>query len=207
MVQGSSLSYVTTIRRYLLQNRHYTSDPPPWHRLRYRVSTTVRSVADKMEERSPVSVAEAVGKLVFVAAAFVAIFVLYVFLADKPFGIQIATIITYTGSIFCLVFFRWRWLNEAYSLRTKQVRQQLPRLMAIHLAFLLSILVVLTAGLLARPRLPNYWVVERGAKHETLFVDALGLFCIVAGVTQVFISRSILRRSLDVEKDQPEIKH
>src|ERR1022692_3611231 len=143
------------IRGLLLINRHYTSDPPPWHRLRYRMSTTVRSVADKMEERSPVSVAEAVGKLVFVAAAFVAIFVLYVFLADKPFGIQIATIITYTGSIFCLVFFRWRWLNEAYSLRTKQVRQQLPRLMAIHLAFLLSILVVLTAGLLARPRLPN----------------------------------------------------
>ncbi len=145
---------------------------------------------------SRVSIAEAIGKFVFICVGLVVALALYIVLGERPFGIQIATLIAYTGGVFCLVFFRWRWLHEAYSLRKKEVQQQIPRLLAIHAAFLAFLFAVLTFAFFVRPHLPSYWLIERGVKHDSLFSDGLILICSLTGVTQVFISRSILSRSV-----------
>jgi amino acid transporter len=84
-------------------------------------------------------IGESVGKLIVFLVTIVSIFLLYVLLGDKPFGFQIATLIAYSVSVFTFVFFRWKGLNKAYSLRDKAVRRQIPRLLAIHGAFLVLV--------------------------------------------------------------------
>jgi hypothetical protein len=157
---------------------------------------------EDVKKGSRVSIVEALTKFVFMSAWIVTVFLLYVFLGDKPFGIQIATIIAYSGSVFCLVFFRWRFLDEAYNLRIEAVQEQIPRLLAIHLAFLGFIVAVLTLALFLRSQLPSFWFTERFGKHGSLFSHGLLLICTLAAVTQVFICRTILSRSIGKKKSR-----
>ena len=86
------------------------------------------------------------------------------------------------------------------------MKEKLPRLLAIHAAFLVLIVSLLTAAFAARPHLPAYWFTEHGPKHDRLFWDVLGLTCILVGMAQVLISRGILTRSVEAfkKKEGPE---
>ena len=110
---------------------------------------------------------------------------LFIFLGEKPFGIQIATAITYTYFAFWYVFFPTRGLLEKYSLRNKTVRQQIPRLLAIHCALLISIFLGQTIWFAMKPRLADlYALVMIGSLVAVFF-------------TQVLISRRVISRSLE----------
>ena len=115
-------------------------------------------------------------------------FCLFVFIGDMPFGIQIVTAITYTYFAFWYVFFPTRGLLEKYSL--------ILRLLAIHLAFLISICLAQTVWFEMKPGLPGYRLTEHGKHADSSFGWVMIVPLTVLFFTQVLISRGILRRSL-----------
>jgi len=136
-------------------------------------------------------IAELVGKFILLAVTIVSILVLYVLLGEEPVGFQLVTLIAYSWAVFLFVFFRWKGLNKAYSLRDKAVQRQIPRLLAIHGAFLLLILAVLNLASYLRPGLPSSWVAE-DVRHHSWFSTGLIWIFTVVWLAQVYLSRSVL---------------
>jgi len=116
---------------------------------------------------------------------------LFIFLGGRPFGIQIATAITYTYFAFWYVFFPTRGLLEKYSLRNKMVQQRIPLLLAIHCAFVISIFLGQTIWFATEPRLTEHGK-SGGDLHEMVMIVSL----VAVFFIQVLISRRILSRSL-----------
>jgi hypothetical protein len=146
-------------------------------------------------------IGESVGKLIVFLVTIVSIFLLYVLLGDKPFGFQIATLIAYSVSVFTFVFFRWKGLNKAYSLRDKAVRRQIPRLLAIHGAFLVLVFSILALASYLRPGLPSGWLTENTRYHSWFSSGLIWIFTLV-WLAQVYISRGILSRRNRMKKQQ-----
>ena len=151
---------------------------------------------DGPEKVPQVSIAMSLG--IFVAYLLGAFggFCLFIVLEKRPFGIQIVTAITYTYFAFWYVFFPTRGLLEKYSLRNKTVQQQIPALLAIHCAFLISIFLGQTFWFAMKPHLPSYWVTERGKRGDNLYALVIMVSCVLIFFTQALISRRILSRSL-----------
>jgi hypothetical protein len=116
---------------------------------------------------------------------------LFIVLGERPFGLQIATAITYTYFAFWYVFFPTRGLLEKYNLRNKMVQRQIPLLLAIHCAFLISIVLGQTIWFAMEPRLT-----EHGKSRGDLYVMVMIGSIVAVFFTQVLISRRILSRSL-----------
>jgi hypothetical protein len=130
---------------------------------------------------------------------------IFIVLADRAFGIQIASAIMYTYFAFWYVFFPTRGLLEKYSLHDKRVQRRIPLLLAIHSAFLILIFVGETAWFSMKPQLPSYWFTEHGKPVGPLYV-----FVVIGSVTvfffaEVLISRRILSQSL--RDDPAESRH
>ena len=119
---------------------------------------------------------------------------LFIVLGERPFGIQIASAITYSYFAFWYVFFPTRGLEEKYSLRNRAVQQRIPLLLAIHCAFLISILLGQTIWLEMKPRLGGYRL-KHGKQGDTYVFVMIGSLVVVF-FAQVLISRRILSRSL-----------
>ena len=130
---------------------------------------------------------------------------LYTVFGDSV-GIATANLISYTAVVLWFIFFGSGWLGGGYSLRERAIRQRVPRLLAIHCAFLVSISVIQAFAFSLRPRLPAYWLLDHG-KNPSWFVSGLGLIFILIGTAQIYISRTILSRaltqSIDIDKDAP----
>jgi hypothetical protein len=150
---------------------------------------------DEPEKKPRVSGAMTLGILAAFLIGVVGTLFLFIFIGDRPFGTQIATVIVYTYFAFLYVFFPTRWLEETYSLRDKAVQQQFPRLTAIHCGFLTFIFLGQTVLFAMKPRLPSYWLTPHGKQSDTLY-GALILVPAIVLTTQVFISRRILSRSV-----------
>ncbi|MGB8761556.1 MAG: hypothetical protein WA811_10900 [Candidatus Sulfotelmatobacter sp.] len=132
---------------------------------------------DQSEKAPKVAIGMSLGILaVYLVGAFGGL-CLFIVLGERPFGIQIATAIVYTYFAFWYVFFPTRGQLEKYSLRNKTVQRQIPRLLAIHCAFLILILLGQTVLFALKP-----WVV---------IVSSVVVF-----FAQVLVSRRILSRSL-----------
>jgi len=151
---------------------------------------------DEPQEKPQVSIAMTLGILAAYLVGAFGGFCLFIILSDRPFGIQIANAITYTYFAFWYVFFPTRGLLDKYSLRDKTVQRQIPRLFAIHCAFLISIFFGQTVWFEMKPRLPNSWLTG-----WTLYAWVIIFFVVVLFFTQVLISRGILRRSLKRESE------
>jgi uncharacterized protein YneF (UPF0154 family) len=152
---------------------------------------------DEQEKARQVSKAMSLGILAaYLVGAFGGLCV-FIALGERPFGMQISTAITYTYFAFWYVFFPTRGLLEKYSLRNVIVQQQIPRLIAIHCAFLISIFVGQTIWFATKSRLPSYWLTEHGKEGWWTWY-ALGMMGSLVFIffTQVLISRRILSRSL-----------
>jgi hypothetical protein len=162
---------------------------------------SVESVCEQLDEpkKTPqVSTAMELGILAaYLTGAFGSLF-LSIVLGDRPFGIQITTLIAYTYFAFWYVFFPTRGMLEKYSLRNKTVQQQIPLLLAIHCAFLIFIFLGQTVLFAMKPRLPSYWLTEHGSGRGrgTLYEFVLIASFTIVFFTQVLISRGILSHSL-----------
>ena len=151
---------------------------------------------DEPEKARQISAAMSLGILAAYLIGAFGGFCLFISLGGRPFGTQIATAITYTYFAFWYVFFPTRGLLDKYSLQDKAVQEQIPRLLAIHFAFLLLIFLGQTILLTMKPRLPSYWLSEHGKNRDTLYEGVLLGSSVIIFFTQVLICRRILSRSL-----------
>lgn len=156
-----------------------------------------------MERPPRVSFAQAVLTWVGIIGAASATFLLLIFWGDKPFGIQVVSVIAETEFVVLLVFFdtkSWR----GYSLRNKTVRQQLPHLLRIHTVVLGLIFAVLTIALSAIPHLPDIWFAENVVWYHNFVRHQASPFAFVlitagsaAAVSESWVLRRILNRALE----------
>jgi hypothetical protein len=123
---------------------------------------------------------------------------LFLVLVDKPFGLQKASIITYT---LFEVFFTFAHHGTRsgpdvppFKFSCPAVEPQIPRLLWRHLGFLIALVLLQTAMLAARPHLPYWWVIK-DRKGMPPFDGAVLLLCIALGFTQVFTNRALLNRA------------
>jgi hypothetical protein len=150
-------------------------------------------------QENRVSVAKQLGTWLGIVSGGMALFWLAILIADKPFGLQIITLIGYTALVFFLVFFDSRAF-KGYSLRVKAVQDKLPTLLTIHALFLLFVLVALTAALSVRPQvLSSFHITNRN--KDNWFDYLLIIIGVIICMSETLISRRILSRSIDVDID------
>ncbi len=123
---------------------------------------------------------------------------LFLLLVDKPFGLQGASIITYT---LFEVFFTFAHHGTRsgpdvppFKFTCPAVEPQIPRLLWRHLGFLIALVVLQTAMMATRPHLPNWWFIK-DRKGMPPFDGAVLLLCIALAYTQVFTNRALLKRA------------
>jgi hypothetical protein len=124
---------------------------------------------------------------------------LFLFLTTRPWGLQAASIITYT---LFEVFFTFARTGGGISgpdvppfkFTCPAVEPQIPRLLWRHVGFLLALFVVQTAMLAVRPHLPAWWNTQ-DRKGATPFDGAFFLLCFGLAWTQVRTNRSLLDRA------------
>ncbi len=151
---------------------------------------------NKPEETTRISVAMTLGILAtYLIGAFGGL-CLFLFLEDRPFGTQIATVMVYTYFVFWFTFFPTRGMPEQYSLQSKTVQRQIPRLLTIHCACLTLILLEQTVLFAAKRHLPSYWLTEHKDPRGTLYDWVLLASSGVVFFSQVLFSRRILSRSV-----------
>jgi len=120
-------------------------------------------------------------------------FSLFLLWADRPYGMQGASAITYSLFEVFLTFAATRG-GQRYLFTCPAVQPQIPRLILRHLVFLLALFILQTAVFAVRPVLPEWWN-ERDSKGGTPFQLAVLFLCISLGYAQVFSSRSLLKRA------------
>lgn len=131
-------------------------------------------------QADPYTLGEALISMAMLLAVMIIWFSVAVFLDDEPHGMQIATLIGYSGAIFIFTFRRSRGVPTRYSLRAPYVQRQLPHLLLIHCVYLLALYVVGGWILRMRLQLPDR-------------VEDFGLTLI--GASQVVLSRTRLSRA------------
>ena len=134
-------------------------------------------------------------------ALVLALLSLYTVFGDTV-EIPAANLISYTAVVFWFVFMGSKWLGGGYSLRNKAVQRMIPRLLAIHVAFLVLVFAMQRTAFSLQSHLPNDWLVDRG-KDPSWFVTGLMLIFLLAETAQVYLSRRILGRSLEAERRGP----
>jgi hypothetical protein len=123
---------------------------------------------------------------------------LFLLLTSKPYGLQEASIISYT--LFELFFTFARTGSRGgpdlppFKFKCPAVRPQIPRLLWRHAGFLVALFALQTAMLAARTYLPEWWNMK-DRKGATPFDLVLVLVCFGLGYAQVFTSRSLLDRA------------
>ena len=120
--------------------------------------------------------------------------VLFAVLADRPYGIQLASQVAYTAAVILYTFSSNRGLQR-YLFRCPFVRPQLPRLAFRHIGFLAVLFVLQTGALQLRPRLSPSWFVASGWRDTTRFELTLGILCAALAFTEIATNRSFLNRA------------
>ena len=139
--------------------------------------------------------------LISFPVVIVAVFTSFILSENQPFGIQIVFIVAQTGFVFLFVFCDTRGF-KGFSLGDRGVRQKLPSLLWIHLAFLAIVFAGVTAALWVQPRLPVFWTLKRnvnghGKFSNSSYFDNVSLLALLAVIfTQAVISRRILQRAI-----------
>lgn len=120
--------------------------------------------------------------------------VLLILLENRPYGIQVSSIVAYTVSVALYTFSRNRNGNQPFLLSCPVVQRQIPRLIRRHLGFLAALFVVETTAIGFRPNLPPNLITPRGT-HPSLFAVILGVFCGCLALVQTLTNRSLLEHA------------
>jgi hypothetical protein len=109
---------------------------------------------------------------------------LFVWLGNRPFGIQVASLIPYTCAIVLYTFAANRGLPR-YLFGCPLVRRQMPRLAIRHLGFLVVLFVLQTEVIHFRSHLPGSWPLG----------TTIAVICAIVGFSQIMSNRSLLNRA------------
>ena len=142
------------------------------------------------------------GVFIVIPVVFIATILVFIFLRDDPFNIQIASVIGYTGCVFFFVFCDagpGRAIKgkgtKGFSLGEKAVRQKLPLLVSIHVGSLVVLFAGVTGAMWLRPRAWFLWHLD------TAYFDVILLFTGVAiEFAQMHFFRRLLGRALKDEQ-------
>lgn len=118
---------------------------------------------------------------------------LFIYLGDRPFGFQLASVLCYTSFIVLFTFSHYRD-QQRYLFTCPVVRRQRLRLIYRHIAFITALFAAETLALTLRPRLPESWVVANGRSMPPFVII---LFILSGGLAfaQLLTNRSILLKA------------
>ena len=142
-------------------------------------------------EDDPVTGAEQLVVFVLILLLAFGSLILFILLGNRPYGMQGATLITYSGAVFIWTFFRTRGVHTKHSLSAQYVREQLPRLLIIHLIYLFCVFLLQTWALSIRP----LWLMSHGRRDMAPFDFSLMLTGMAIGVSQIVLCRRMLGRA------------
>jgi hypothetical protein len=119
---------------------------------------------------------------------------LLILFANRPYGIQVTSIVIDTAAVALYTFTRNRNNMQPFLLSCPVVRHQIPLLIRRHVGFLAALFIVQTTALKLRPKLPEYLIMPRGT-DPSLFAVILGILFGCLAVVQVLSNRSLLERA------------
>ncbi len=119
---------------------------------------------------------------------------LFLVLMKRPYGLQEASAIVYTMWAAFFTFAATREIRP-YMFTCPAVQAQVPRLLWLHLVFLVALFALQTAAVAVHPNLPDWWNTVRGRRDASPFDLALMFLCLGLGYAQVFTNRSLLDRA------------
>jgi hypothetical protein len=123
---------------------------------------------------------------------------LFLSLRGRPWGLQEASMVSYTLSVVFLTFAHTGSRGgpdvPPFKFTCPAVEPQIPRLLWRHAGFLVALVALETAMLQAGPHLPEWWTL-RDSKGGTPFDLVLMFLCIGLGYAQVFSNRALLKRA------------
>jgi len=120
-------------------------------------------------------------------------FLLFLLLARRQYGVQLASMTVYTIFEVWLTFAATQ-RGQPYMFTCPAVRPQIPRLLRRHLGFLIALVTLETIALTIRPNLPDWWTMP-DSKGRVPFEFGVMLLCFGFGLAQVFTNRSLLSRA------------
>ena len=125
------------------------------------------------------------------------LFLLYTIFGDAV-PIPVANLVSYTAIVFWFVLMGSKWLGAGYSLYNKTVQRMIPRLLAIHAAFLVLVFAMQATAFALKSHLRDEWLVDRG-RNPSWFVSGLMLAFVSIATVQVYLFRGILSRRLEAD--------
>jgi hypothetical protein len=129
--------------------------------------------------------------LVFLPGGMILFFVLY----GTPFGVQAASVLSYTAGAMLYTFSSNKGMPR-YLFLCPFVRSELSRLALRHCYFLAVLIVLQTTAIHLRSYLSPYWLAADGrSKSMPPFVTALLVTCLALLLIEVLTNRSLLERS------------
>ena len=121
--------------------------------------------------------------------------ILFLWLGDKPFGTQFASVIGYTAATILYTFSANRGMQR-YLFNCPYVRSQFRRLAVRHICFLTALILLQTAILSIRPHLSPWWMTEGfGPRGMPPFILLMGVLCGALLIAEIVTNRSILQRA------------
>ena len=124
----------------------------------------------------------------------IGILLLYMVFGERPFGIQLVTLIAYTIVVFFNLFCNTRFLR-GFDFYSEARQKSTSRLLIIHVSFLILVFAIQTMVFKFGPKLPHWWIDEKGPKDDSPLQIALCIAVFSLGVIQVVWSRRILSRA------------
>jgi hypothetical protein len=161
------------------------------------VFESLDSAEKPQHKEPPVTTGEALTVYVLILLVAFGSILAFILLGDQPYGMQYATLISYTAVVFVWTFFRTKGVNTKHDLSDPYVQEQLPRLLMIHFVYLLAIFLLETWAFSIRPTLPSWWLIEHGHGRRDMppFDFALMVSGILIATSQIILSRRILGRA------------
>ena len=119
---------------------------------------------------------------------------LLILFANRPYGIQVTSIVIDTAAVALYTFTRNRNNMQPFLLSCPVVRHQIPLLIRRHVGFLAALFIVQTTALNLRPNLSAHWVTP-SSRDASLFTLILGVLCLCLAIVQTLTNRSLLDRA------------
>jgi hypothetical protein len=139
------------------------------------------------------------GRFILFTAAFLTMLpgslILFIWLGDRPYGIQLASIIGYSAATILYTFSANRGMQR-YLFECPYVRSQFRRLAVRHIVFLVALFSLETAILSIRLHLSPWWMTEGiGPRGMPPFVFAMFALCGALLFAEIMTTRSLLERA------------
>jgi hypothetical protein len=121
--------------------------------------------------------------------------ILFVWLGDRPYGIQFASIIGYTAATILYTFSANKGMQR-FLFDCPYVRTQFGRLAVRHMSFLAALFLLQTAAFSIRPHLSPWWLTANvGSRGMPPFTLVMFILCVALELAEIMSNRSLLERA------------